>query len=482
MKPLHAQPQIAPVALAGSLLKLERQGRYSDALDRLKKIWPDTSKRPGLAEMGAAETAEMLLRCGSIYGFYGHNKQVAGAQLMAKDLLSEARELFIGLGNLEKTAECENHLALCYWRTGEMNEARDIIRSALAHDLPLYSDATLYAHVTKSLINNSLGNYPDTIETGRSIEYNVREHGSPFITGSFYTNLGLAYKNLADLSQALECFELARHYHQRSRHKVYLATVENNLAQLYRETGHFAKAHLAIDDATRLFKQVKDRTREGFSLDTKALVFLSENRYSEAMATVDKALAVLRKSENSAYIAETLLTKARIKLYLDDFADAVRTLMEAVDLARIQSGENAATRLINEFEVEMNRKNEVIQPPQLSNGDVELIMPPSLSKYDSCRGVWMTNDHLEAAGLGRGSLAIVVNENVGRGDLAALAEVENGSVVCGYYDADFGLVCLETPAAEPQIFDEKCVRILGRIVGVGRHDPDGKITVEAIDH
>ena len=82
----------------------------------------------------------------------------------------------------------------------------------------------------------------------------------------------------------------------------------------------------------------------------------------------------------------------------------------------------------------------------------------------------------------KGSLAIVVKAKVKRGDLIAVAEVESGEVSCGFYDADFGIVCLEGADGEPQIFDEKEIRILGKIVGVsnsGRTE-DGKMVVEAL--
>ena len=338
MKTLHVKPQSTHAALATGLFKLERCGKYAEALDRLGDIWPDVEERPDASGSDTRDAAEILLRCGTLFGFYGHNYQIKGAQDRAKDMVSEARRLFLGLNETGKIAECENHLALAYWRTGEYKEARDWIAEALAHDLPNESDARLYSHVAKSLIDNSLKRYKETVENGRALELDFRKYGDPYVTGSFYTNLGIAYKNLDKPSNALGCFELAKYYHQRSRHKIYLATVENNLAQLYRETGQYKKAHLAIDNATRLFKQIKDKTREGFSLDTKALVFLSEANYPAALASAEKALKILCKSENSAYIVETALTKAKILLHLDEFSAAVLSLIDAVDIARVQTG------------------------------------------------------------------------------------------------------------------------------------------------
>ncbi|MBC7899021.1 MAG: hypothetical protein H7070_03125, partial [Saprospiraceae bacterium] len=76
-----------------------------------------------------------------------------------------------------------------------------------------------------------------------------------------------------------------------------------------------------------------------------------------------------------------------------------------------------------------------------------------------------------------------VNEKIGRGDLIALSEIENDAVSCGFYDADFGIVCLEGVDSEPQLFEENQVRILGKIVGVCRSEEnaDGKYIVKPLN-
>jgi hypothetical protein len=61
---------------------------------------------------------------------------------------------------------------------------------------------------------------------------------------------------------------------------------------------------------------------------------------------------------------------------------------------------------------------------------------------------------------------VVVPAAVRRGDLVALIEIENDAVSCGFYDADFGIICLEAGGSEPQLFDKSDVKILGKIIGV----------------
>src|SRR5258708_4825111 len=312
MKTLHVQNVKNPAALASKLFKLERCGRYEDALEELADIWPDFQQPPKIEDFKAQEAAEILLRCGSLIGLHGHNAQIPDAQIESKNLLSNARERFLCLEMIEKAAECENHLAFAFWRTGEFNEAENWIEEALGRELPDSSDPRLYSHLIKSLIDLSCKRYEENIERGNDLESTFLNYGDAFLTGSFYTNIGLSLKNLGRVSEALGYLELAKFYHRKSRHKIYLGTVENNLALLYKQTGKFAKAHESIDNATRLFRQLKDRTREGYSLDTKALVYFAESKNDEALRTVEKALTILQKSGNTAYRIDTLLTKAKI--------------------------------------------------------------------------------------------------------------------------------------------------------------------------
>jgi len=473
---------------AKKLFELERCGMYEEALAELKDIWEDTETFPNVENLDVHSAAEIILRCGTLIGFLGHNKQILNAQEKSKNLLSEAHSRFLDIYNVEKIAECENYLALAYWRTGEIKEAESYVEESLSHNLPLTSHTRIYSHLIKSMISLSTNKYKETVINLEKLETEFRRYGDAFLNGSFCTNIGLALKNLGRTKEALSKFELARYYHQKSRHKVYLGTVENNLAQLYKSENSFTGAHQAIDSGTKIFRQIKDRTREGFSLDTKAQIYFAERKYAEALKSVEKAIGILKKSENLAYLVETYSTKSKILLYLDDFTAATFSLFDAVQIARVYTGEEAANDLIKEFEKTLLEKNK-IAAEKLSaenQSDIEnlkLVLPASISHYKEIQGVWIKNSHLENVGLRKNTLAIVAQGEIKRGDLAAISEIETGAVICGFYDCDFGIVCLEGTNGDPQLFDEKSIKILGKIVGVcdSWKTADGKMTVQPID-
>jgi tetratricopeptide (TPR) repeat protein len=489
MKILHTQ--VTP--LLKKLFKFERCGKYEEALTELKDIWEDTTIFPNVEEFKPRIAAEIILRCGSLIGFHGHNKQIPNAQEKSKNLLTEARNRFLDIYDVEKIAECENYLALAYWRTGELNEAESFIEEALSRDLPISSDARIYSHLTKSLIFLSRKRYKDIVINLKDLEADFLKYGDAFLLGSFCTNLGIALRNLGKISEALEKHKLAKYFHEKSGHKIYLGTVENNLAYLYKSKDKFKEAYEAIDNAVKIFKQIKDQTREGFSLDTKAQIYFAEGKYTEALKIAEKAVDILKKGENKKYLVESFLTKAKILIYLeDDISTATLCLSEAIELARTNISEEAARDLVREFEKTRQEKSSpVIEEISLENKtentafgeNLELVLPKEISHYNDIQGVWIKNNHLEAIGLKKDSLAIVAKENVKPGDLAAIAEIANDSVSCGFYDSDFGIVCLEGTNSELQLFDEKDIKILGKIVGVCKSEKsaDGKMIVEPIN-
>lgn len=476
-----------PKTFIESLFRLERSGRYDDALDELREIWDDTATFPNVEDFESKVAAELLMRCGSIIGFIGHNRQIPHSQENSKNLLTEAHSRFLEFDDPESVAECENYLALAYWRTGEYVEAETWLEHSSSHDLSETHLVRLHSHLIQSFVMLSLKRFGEIVNSLNELESKFLEFGDDFLRGSFYTNFGIALRNLGRPTEALEKYRLARHFHQKSGHQIYLGTVENNLAYLHKSENDFTKAHESIDNATEIFRAIKDKTREGFSLDTKAQIYSEEGNYDAALKTIDAALKVLKKGENAGYLVETYLTKSKILLALDDFCSSTYCLCEAVEIAKSRISEEAAKNLIKDFEKEI-RKNHIVAASniftekELISGDLELSLPPSISHFKHFQAVRIKNAHLEKIGLKKNSLAIVVDETVNPGDLAAVLETCDGSIYCGFFDLAFGIVCLEGIDSEPVLIDESEIKILGKIVGVsdGGQDKKGKLIVKAL--
>lgn len=489
MKTLH----IKTSKICEKLFKLERQGRYEEAISEIDDLWPDKSTLPETEGLETPMVAELTLRCGSLFGFFGHIKQIPNSQETSRNLLSTARNLFIELCNIEKIAECENYLALAYWRTGEIKEAEAWLEESFSHNLPPASSTRIYSFIIKSLILLSSHNPKEILATLYPIRKDILKCTDNCLIGSYYNQLGIAWDILGDVPKALYNLEQARTFYEKAHHKLYLGVVYNDLSLLYKTGRDFEKAHQMIDASTQIFKKRKDRTREGFSLDTKAQIFSAEGRFEEALKTIEKAVNILRYGENAAYLVETYSTKIKIMVSMDDISGATLCLMEAAEIARTQISEEAAANLVKDYEICLRAHFERMgaadfvslaeEPPaEKPGGGLELVMPPQLAMYKDIQGIWINNTHLESVGLTKDSLVVVVpSENIKRGDLIALEETDSKNVSCGFFDREFGIVCLEGSDSEPLLFDEEKIQIIGKIVGVARErTPDGKLKVVAL--
>ena len=101
----------------------EYRGEYERARKLLSDYWSRIGERPKVDGLHPNIAAEVLLCVGVLTGIIGSKNQISGAEETARDLISESRTIFESRRNGKKIAEAEIELALCYWRTGQNNEA-----------------------------------------------------------------------------------------------------------------------------------------------------------------------------------------------------------------------------------------------------------------------------------------------------------------------------------------------------------------------
>jgi hypothetical protein len=100
-----------------------------------------------------------------------------------------------------------------------------------------------------------------------------------------------------------------------------------------------------------------------------------------------------------------------------------------------------------------------------------LILPESLATHRQYHGIRINNEHLACVNVKRGDLVIAVETSIERGDLIAVSENTSGEVSCGFYDLEFGVLCIESCDAEPTLFDRDAVTIIGKVIGIA-DEPD----------
>ena len=105
---------------------LEYKGEYEKARKLLGDYWRRIGEHPNIEGLEQSTAAEVLLRAGVLTG--GSEARIRSeAQETAKNLIHESLTIFQSTNYRKKIAEAQTELALCYWRTGEYNEARDLL-------------------------------------------------------------------------------------------------------------------------------------------------------------------------------------------------------------------------------------------------------------------------------------------------------------------------------------------------------------------
>lgn len=315
--------------------KAEERGQYGKAFSLLKPFWNDFEQFPNAVGLSLTECAELFLRFGGIIGFIGNTQTILNSQEISKNLLTLARQRFASLTNVEKTAECENYLALAYARTGEFTEAFDWLRESQSRNLPENHPTRIHSYVIETLLEMDSGKYEKLLARCAELREIFANHAADLHNGCYHNQLAMAHKNLGNTDDALRCLKAARDFFRRADHEIYYGAAENNLAQWHHAVGHFAEAHECAQKARKIFERIGDRMREGFSLETRAQIFAAEGKYEKALKYVNEAVGTLEGGESYRNLVETYRTKIKILLKLNRLSEALTVMTAAHNLAAL---------------------------------------------------------------------------------------------------------------------------------------------------
>jgi tetratricopeptide (TPR) repeat protein len=319
--------------------ELENKGEYEEARKVLTDYWPRIGEAPKLVGLEPSIAAELLLRAGVLTGIIGAYRQIPDAQEIAKDLLTQSHTIFESRQNKKKMAEAQTELALCYWRTDDLNEARDCLKQALAL-LTIDSELKAKAVLRLSIVEHSAERDPKAFRILRnhaSLFHRINNHT---LKGCYFTALGNRLENLAELAshadyidRALIEYAAASYHLELSGHRQYLANVETNLGFLYFKINQFDEANEHLDRARRIYVNIKDARTASQVDETRARIFLAQGRITEAERVIRSAVRVQEKGGNSFLLTESLITYGRVLARSERYAAALGTFRRALELS-----------------------------------------------------------------------------------------------------------------------------------------------------
>jgi len=327
---------------------LENKGSYEEARLALSAYWPRLGERPQLTALAPRVAAEVLLRAGVITGAVGGKSQLTDAQEIAKNLISESLGIFQALSYQPKIEEAQVDLALCYWRTGELNEARDLLEETLSR-LKDDSELRCRALVRLAIVEHEASRYHESLSllTTNSAQFQKLENNT--LIGSYHVTLGNVLENLWEreqrsdyLDRSLIEYAAASYYFENAEHRSYLARVQNNLGFLYFKINRCEEALDHLDYARRVLVELADVTTAAAVDETRAGVYLKQGLPEEAEQAARSSVETLEKTDRHALLAESLITYGRALARLGDYTDSFAAFQRAISLYELTGGTNKA--------------------------------------------------------------------------------------------------------------------------------------------
>ena len=320
---------------------LGEAGEFESACEILRPFWQGLITRPETTGLPDEAKAELLLRVGSLTGFLGSTKQMAGAQEAAKDLISESAYIFEALGKSDKTAEARVDLAICYWREGALDEARVTLQLVLEGLGDVQNEQKLRALLNSAIVEKAATRDREALRIYREAAPQFEASTNHALKGKFHSNYGILLKNLGlsesreeYIDTALVEFAAASFHYEQAGHRRFQAGVENNVGFLFASIGRFTEACEHVGSARNLFVQLQDRGGAAYTDDTLAQIYLLDGRYEHAERVARRAVHALKQGGEQTVLAEALTTHGKALARLQKTQVARAALDQAVEIAQ----------------------------------------------------------------------------------------------------------------------------------------------------
>ena len=338
----------------------EQSGNYEAAREAMGDLWRDVGEPPNVEALDQSTAGKVWLRTGVITGWLSATNQIASAQEIAKNFITQSIVIFEAQGDVKGVAEAQTEIAVCYGREGALDDARMILSEALSllgdHDSDLKGLTLLRIGIVEKLaarLSDALN-----ILTKAAPIFEASDNHT--LVGCFHNELATVLKNLGAaenrtdyIDRALIEFAAASYHFEQAGHDRYQACVENNLAMLFFKANRLTEAHEHLDRAQALFTTLRDVVHLAQVAETRARVLLAEGDLVRAERFARTAVQLLEDRDERSLLAEALTThgSALARLHHEDQAQATleRAIHVAEQVGDLESAGLAALTLVEEL-------------------------------------------------------------------------------------------------------------------------------------
>ena len=337
-------------ALSRCELALEEKDKANplSALEIMRPFWRGVGTRPHTEGLQPATVAEVFLCAGILTGWIGSRNQIKDAQEIARNFLTESISRYESQHDIRKIAEARSELAYCYWREGQINEARIMLLDAL-ESLPPAGIKRARALLKLVDVEQSAARPYDALKIltdHAPVFANIRH---PATKGSYHNELAITLRTIAVadkrpdyFQRALTEYKAAEHQFKLAGNHIYLASVKNNVAVVFSRLGRYKEAHKHLDQARVLTVRFKDRTRTAQIDSTRAELLITEGNYKAAEAVARRAASSLEKAGQRCWLADALILQAVALARLGKQDRAHVMLQRAIEVAHEADALNKA--------------------------------------------------------------------------------------------------------------------------------------------
>ena len=329
-------------------LDLKDKADYAGAMQIMRPFWPGVGERPDTSGLQPETAAEVLLCTGILTGWVGSRNQIKNAQETARDLITESITYYEAHHDIRRVAEARSEIAYCYWRDGQINEARIMLQEALER-LPPAGLKRARALLKLAVVEQSAARYHDALKIltdNTALFVKVKHHT---VKGDYYNELAMTLEEIAVadkredyFQRALTEYEAAEHQFKLAKNYIYRACVKNNVAVVLTKLGRFKEAHKHLDQARELTVRFKDRTRTAQIDCTRAELLIAEQKFKAAEAVARRAASALEKVGHRSWHVDALISQATALARLGKQERAHVVLQRAIEVAHEADALNKA--------------------------------------------------------------------------------------------------------------------------------------------
>ena len=336
------------------------KGDYQGAREIMRPLWSGIGESPEVGGLHAPIAAEVLLCVGILTGWIGSKTQHQESQEIAKDLIFQSIPYFESAGDQKKVAAAQTEIAYCYWREGQLEEARILLREALKK-LTTGGITRARALLKLTTVEFSASRYHEALQILTDNAPLFEKINDLTIRGVYHGQLAIALRNIAQAEKRIEYFrsaiaefQKADDYYKLARNPVFRTDVKNNAGLLLSNLSRFKEAHRSLDEGRRLAVGFKDKARVAQFDESRAQVFIAQGKPKQAEAFARRAAAALEKSGHKILIVDALITQGIAAARSGKPARAQFILQQAYEIATqvgaLDKAGLAALTLIEEVE------------------------------------------------------------------------------------------------------------------------------------